>query len=406
MSRHALDLALLAVPLALVAAAVAAAPTATADPALVQGNNAFGWDLYAQLRAKAGNRFCSPFSVSTALAMTSAGAKGQTLDEMAKTLHLPPGTDAAHAGFGALLKQLQADPVKRGFELSVANALWGQQGLPFRKEFLDLTQKQYGAGLNTVDFHNPEQARQTINQWVERQTKDRIKDLFAPGSLQGSTGLVLTNAIYFKGRWKQKFEEKATAPQPFHLGGGRDVPAPLMHRAGRFAYFAGDNLQAVELPYAGGDVSMVVLLLPKSADGLTALEQSLDAATVDRWLGRLQSTPGDVYLPRFKVTDEFDLTQTLQDMGMRAAFTGRADFSGMLTTEPLSIGKVVHKAFVEANEEGTTAAAATGVAMARAAAPLHEDRFTFRADHPFVFLIRDAKSGSVLFVGRVANPVG
>jgi serpin B len=405
MSRHALDLALIAVPLTLIAAAVAMPPAAATDPAVVRGNTAFAFDLYAKLREKSGNRFFSPFSVSTALAMTSAGAKGQTLDEMVKTLHLPPGTDAAHAGFGALLQQLQADPDKRGFELSVANALWGQQGLPFRKEFLDLTQKQYGAGLNTVDFGNPEQARQTINRWVEQHTKDRIKDLFAPGSLQGSTGLVLTNAIYFKGRWKQKFEERLTAPQPFHLGGGRDVQAPLMHKDGRFAYFGNNTLQAVELPYGGGDVSMVVLL-PKSADGLAALEQSLDAATVDGWLGRLRPMPGDVYLPRFTMTDEFDLTQTLQTMGMKAAFTGQADFSGMLTTEPLSIGKVVHKAFVEANEEGTTAAAATGVAMARAAAPLHEDRFTFRADHPFMFLIRDAKSGSVLFVGRVANPVG
>jgi serpin B len=405
MSRTVLALALAAVPLALAAAAAVAPPAAVTDPAVVQGNTAFAFDLYAQLREKAGNRFFSPFSVSTALAMTSAGAKGQTFDEMVKTLHLPPGADAAHAGFGALMHQLQADPEKRGFELSVANALWGQQGLPFRKEFLDLTQKQYGAGLNTVDFNNPEQARQTINRWVEQHTKDRIKDLFAPGSLQRSTGLVLTNAIYFKGQWKQKFEEKMTSPQPFHLGSGRDVQAPLMHKGGRFAYFANDKLQAVELPYGGGDVSMVVLL-PKSADGLGALEQSLDAATVDGWLGKLRSMPGDVYLPRFKMTDEFDLTQTLQDMGMKAAFTGRADFSGMLTTEPLMIGKVVHKAFVEVNEEGTTAAAATGVAMVRASAPAKEERFTFRADHPFVFLIRDAKSGSVLFVGRVANPVG
>ncbi len=371
--------------------------------AVVTGNTAFALDLYGRLRSQPGNLFYSPFSISAALAMTSAGARGDTLAEMSRVLHLPQSGDV-HADFGQLLKALAG--TGRKYELHVANALWGQQGFPFRPEFLALTKKDYGAGLRQVDFANTEQARQTINHWVEQQTKDRIKDLLPAGSLDALSRLVLTNAIYFKGTWDKQFPKSATQDAPFQLGGGRTAKAPLMSVGGSFPYFADETLQAVELPYAGGDLAMVVLL-PRQADGLAKLEQSLTPENLDRWVTHLRQTPGDVWLPRYRVTSGFDLNATLQQLGMHKAFGGDADFSGMTPSgEKLLISKVVHKAFVDVNEEGSEAAAATGAVMKLAAAPARQERFAFRADHPFVFLIRGQRTGAVLFLGRVANPAG
>jgi serpin B len=385
----------------------AALPPAAPGPeakAVSSANTAFALDLYAKLRDQPGNLFCSPYSISAALAMTSAGARGETLAEMNKVLHLP-ADGSAHAGFAALRSALNAD-LGKGVELTVANALWGQQGFPFRKEFLALTKKDYGAGLRTVDFAHPEQARQTINRWVEEQTKDRIKDLLPAGSLDASARLVLTNAIYFKGTWAKQFPKAATRDEPFRLGGGRTAPVPLMRVGGSFPYFADDAVQAVSLQYAGGHLSLVVLL-PKAADGLADLERSLTAEKLNGWLAGLRRKEGDVLLPRYKVTSAFDLGATLQGMGMKLAFGPAADFSGMTPSgEQLLISKVVHKAFVDVNEEGSEAAAATGVAVTLAAAPVPSERFTFRADHPFVFLIRDDRTGSVLFLGRYAGPAG
>jgi serpin B len=288
--------------------------------------------------------------------------------------------------------------------LHVANALWGQQGLPFRQEYLTDSQKHFGATLHPVDFRQTEQARQTINRWVEEQTKDRIKDLLPRGSLDALTGLVLTNAIYFKGQWVQPFHKELTKDEPFTTADGRKAPVPLMRRGDRFRYFAGDGLQAVELPYVGDRVSMVVLL-PAKADGLADLEKSLTPEKLAGWVGQLRPQPGDVLLPRFTATAEFELADTLEKLGMRLAFTRQADFSGILSGEPLFISKVVHKAFVDVNEEGSEAAAATGVVMTRASAPLNPPKpFTFRADHPFLYLIRDTATGGVLFLGRYAGP--
>jgi serpin B len=385
--------------------AARAAPPPAPSPeaqAVSHANTAFAADLYARLHDKPGSLFCSPYSISAALAMTSAGARGETLAEMDKVLHLP-ADGSAHAGFAALRNALTAD-LGKGTELSVANALWGQQGFPFREEFLTLTKKDYGAGLRTVDFRQTEQARQTINRWVEQQTKDRIKDLLPAGSLDASARLVLTNAIYFKGTWAKPFPKTMTRDEPFKLGGGRTAPVPLMRVGGSFPYFADDRVQAVSLPYAGGQLSLVVLL-PKAADGLGALEQSLTAEQLESWLAGLRRREGDVLLPRSTVTSQFDLNTTLEEMGMRKAFSREADFSGMTPgSEPLMISKVVHKAFVDVNEEGSEAAAATGVAIMPASAPAPRERFTIRADHPFVFLIRDGRTGSVLFLGRYAGP--
>jgi serpin B len=368
--------------------------------AVVKGNTAFALELYGKLRAKEGNLFLSPFSVSTALAMTSAGARGETLDQMASTLHLPPQKEL-HPANAALLRQVNAGGKKRGYELVTANALWGQRGYHFLPAFVKLNKDNYGAGLREVDFAgDTEGARRTINAWVEKETKDKIKDLLGPGVLDSMTRLVLTNAIYFKGDWLRQFKKDATREEAFQLGGGKSVKAPLMHQTGKFGYLDGGTFQALEMPYAGKDLSMVVLL-PKKAEGLADLEKSLTPENLAGWLKRLREQEVEVALPRFKVTAEFELKPVLASMGMTLAFGRKADFSGMNGRRDLYLSAVVHKAFVEVNEKGTEAAAATGVVVREKSARVTP---VFRADHPFVFLIRDRRSASVLFMGRLANP--
>jgi len=380
----------------------AAAPVAIPGP-IVEGNTAFALDLYAKLRSKPGNVFYSPYSISSALGMTSAGAAGETLAEMTKVLYLPENQDLAHVGFDALRQQLLAGAARGDYELNVANALWGQQGFPFRPAFLALTQKYYGAGLRQVDFHNPEPARQTINKWVEQQTKDKIKDLFPSGSIDNSNRLVLANAIYFKGTWASQFQPNATSDAPFKANGTSNK-VPTMHKTARFGFASGDDWQALEMRYAKSTLAMDVIL-PRDVDGLPALESKLTTAWLGETLRSLKSEEVIVSLPKFKATLGFDLTKTLAEMGMAKAFSAeQADFSRMSSGERLMISVVVHKAFVDVNEQGTEAAAATGVGVKLTAAPARQEPKVFNADHPFLVLIRDTATGSVLFFGRVTNP--
>jgi serpin B len=396
--------------LALAALAVAVAPAADKDAAkadraaAVKGNTEFACDLYAKLRGQDGNLFFSPYSISTALAMTRAGARGETADQMDKTLHFTLKGDKLHAAFGELIKEANGDPkdAKRGYQLSTANALWGQKGFSFLPEFVKLTKDDYGAGLNEVDFVGAtEDARKTINAWVEKETRDKIKDLLPQGVLTTDTRLVLTNAIYFKGDWASQFKKDLTKEEPFAVAADKKVNAPLMHQKATFRYYDGGSFQALEMPYAGKDLAMVVLL-PKKADGLPDLEKDLTADRLTGWVGKLNEAEVDVALPKFKTTSQFSLKPTLSEMGMSQAFTNAADFSGMDGKKDLQITDVIHKAFVDVNEEGTEAAGATGVIVGLKSerAPTPE----FRADHPFVFLIRDTRSGGVLFLGRVADP--
>jgi serpin B len=372
--------------------------------AVVAGNNQFAFDLYAHLAKEKGNIFLSPSSISTALAMTYAGARGQTAEEMAKTLHFTLDSTRLHPAFAALLREWKAEGKKPGYQLSIANALWGQKGFGFLPDFLNLTRQDYGAGLIEVDFaHNVELARKTINEWVEEQTRDKIKELFKPGMLSTDTRLALTNAVYFKGDWAAPFQKNQTSDQDFQLTAQDKARVPSMFRTGHYRYADGGTFQALELPYKGNDLSMLVLL-PGKVDGLADLEQKLSARGLQDWLGKLRSQEVAVTLPRFKTTREYRLNDVLAAMGMPSAFNAdRADFSGMNGTGPrLFISVVVHKAFVDVNEQGTEAAAATGVGIALAAAPVK--RQIFRADHPFLFLIRDNRSGSILFLGRVIDP--
>lgn len=365
-----------------------------------QSNNQFAFDLYRQLCSEEGNLFFSPTSIATALAMTYAGAEGETEKQMAKVLRFTLPKEQIHPAFASLLATLNA-PKNEAYELRIANRLWGQKGYGFLPQFLATTRKDYGAELAQVDFVTAaDQARQEINQWVEDQTNDKIKDLIPQGALNELTRLVLTNAIYFKGKWEHPFDKERTSNAPFTTLSGAKVEASLMFQKEKFKYGEAKDLQLLEMQYVG-DLAMLILL-PKKADGLPALEKQLTLPNLDNWSSAMRSRKVLTYLPRFTMTEKFELSSALSALGMPTAFDSRqANFSGMNGQRNLFISAAIHKAFVDVNEEGTEAAAATGIAIGATSVQISP---TFRADHPFVFLIRDNRSGSVLFVGRVTNP--
>jgi len=416
--RRPLALALVALLIALTAVPVLAAraprrPARQADPdaeaktKIADGVNDFALDFYGQVRGEKGNLFFSPYSIESALAMTWAGARGQTADEMAQTLAFPADwraePDRIHAAFAAVNKALNAEG--KPYALVVANALWGQKGFTFKDPFIQTLETQYAAGLNTVDFAGAiEPARVAINTWVEEKTRDKIKDLLPKGVLTADTRLVLTNAIYFKGTWQFQFDKKRTKEEDFFApAGARKVP--MMRQKKHFGYTDAGPLHLVEMPYKGRDLSMVVLV-PKEKDGLSAVETWLAGEKAGEQLRRLGGREVDFAMPRFTMTWQASLAKVLKAMGMPTAFDpGSADFSGMADTSPerLFIQDVVHKAFVDVNEEGTEAAAATGVVMGLTAA-MPTPPIVVRADRPFVFLIRERQSGAILFLGRVVEP--
>jgi len=376
--------------------------------ALVDGNNAFAFDLYGALKGTQGNLFYSPYSISQALAMTYAGARDTTEKEMADTLHFILPQDRLHPAFNSLDQQLKArgqgakGKDGKGFRLNIVNAIWGQAGYSFLADYLDLLAQNYGAGLRTLDFRTaPEISRQTINKWVADQTEQRITDLIPPGGIDPLTRLVLTNAIYFNAAWANNFEKNLTQPAPFHLLDGSTVDVPMMRQAERLGYAAGEGYQAVSLPYDGRELEMIVLL----PDGgkFAEFEKSLDAGRAGSIIKDIVPKQVALSLPRFKFESEFSLGNVLADMGMPVAFSSQADFSGMTGNHELSISRVVHKAFVGVDEAGTEAAAATAVIMRATAMPVTPQEVTI--DRPFIFLIRDIQTGSVIFVGRVVNPL-
>lgn len=375
--------------------------TKTDRPAVVQGNTAFACDLFARLRQEEGNICFSPYSISSALAMTYAGARGDTATEMAQVLHFTLPPERFHPAAGSVMRDLNDAMQPRKHQLNVANALWGQKGLGFREDFLNLTKEQYGAGLTEVDYvQAAEAARLTINAWVAKQTMDKIKDLLGPSDINPDTRLVLTNTVYFKAAWLHKFKKDNTREGPFQLASGGKITVPLMHETDSFPYLDTPTFQAVELPFVGKDLSMVIFL-PKKVDGLAELEKSLTADKLAAW--SKEFTPQNVHLtlPRFKIRGKKELAGTLAAMGMPRAFSN-ADFSGMNDKRDLFISKVIHEAFVDVNEEGTEAGAATAVVMDRGGAP--EVTATFTADHPFLFLIRDNRTSTVLFLGHLMHP--
>jgi serpin B len=369
----------------------------------------FGIALYEQLAAANGNLFFSPSSISSCLAMAYAGARGVTAEEMAKTLCFASGP-GLHEGFRDLMALLLRPhrPGKEAPILHIANALWCQDGFPLVDDYLQLMQHCYAAGLKRLDLAGqPEQARRTINAWVEQQTKDRIKDLLKPGAMQPDTRLVLTNAIYLKATWQFPFRAEATLTEDFFTAPDRPMPTRFMRQTNFFDYHETELAQIVALPYAGDELVMVVVL-PRRKDGLPEVEKTFTRQPV--WLSEqfkhLKPAKVNLVLPKFQSRSSFDLTGTLKAMGMNLAFAPlEADFTGMSTAEPLYIGLVVHQAFVAVDEKGTEAAAATATTTrAGSAAPRPEQIVTFRADHPFLYLIMERQTGAMLFLGRLSEP--
>ena len=372
------------------------------DKELVAGNTAFAFNLYDRLKQTEGNLFLSPYSISTALAMTYAGARGNTEKQMAQVLHFILDQEHLHPAFASIEAGLNAVQKKGEIQLCVANALWPEKSYTFLKDYLVLLETNYGASVTPLDYKRAtDAARKEINTWVEQKTNNKIKDLIQKGVLDPATRLVLTDAIYFKGNWANQFKKKDTEDLPFNVAPGKSVSVPMMTQKQRFKYMENDSLQVLEMPYAGDDLSMIILL-PREVDGLAGLEAELTVENLNAWMRRLVKREVQVFLPKFEMTSQFSLGETLASMGMPDAFSMSADFSGMDGTTMLYISAVVHKAFVAVDEEGTEAAAATAVVMRLKAMP--RPPLVFRADHPFVFMICDNRLGSILFLGRVTDP--
>ena len=399
------------------------APSATDMDAeladLVNGNSAFAFDLYRALCVEDGNLFYSPYSISLALAMTYAGARGETERQMADTLHFLLPQDRLHPAFNDLDIRLasrardQQRDFDTGFRLNIANALWGQKGYEFVEEFLNVLLENYGAGVRPMDFMTmPEESRLTINDWVADQTENRIKDLIPKNVIDESTRLVLTNAIYFNAKWRYTFDENSTRIRPFHLLDGGEVHVQMMMSEPEyFGYASGEGYQAVDLPYVGGELSMTILLPDEGR--FREFENSIDAVLVGRILEDIEAKLVELTMPRFEFESQFMLVETLEKMGMPNASDDRAsDFSGMDGTSCLAgdipcllISDVIHKAFVSVDEEGTEAAAATAVTATLISARAYEpEPIRVTVDRPFIFLIRDRATNTILFVGRMEKP--
>ncbi len=371
----------------------------------VAANNDFAFDLYLSLRLEDGNLFYSPYSISEAMAMVYAGARGETEAQIGATLHYVLPQDQLHPAFNLLEQTLvTSESDAPSFQLRVANSLWGQEKFPFLPGFLDVIARNYGAGVYLVDFtsaENRQAARQTINDWVSEETNDRINDLLPEDALNEMTRLVLVNAIYFKGEWEVPFNP-SSSDALFTLLDGSQVDVPTMSRRAGTPFFVGDGYQAVALLYKGGRADMIIVM--PDVGRFAEIEQNLDAEMLDRVAAGLQWDDVKLFLPRFQFGYSMDMNDSLVAMGMPAAFDPNlADFSGIYdqSVEPnnLYISRVVHKAFVAVDELGTEAAAATGIVMEVVSMPV-----MIYIDHPFIFLIRDTQTGSILFVGRVLDP--
>jgi serpin B len=363
----------------------------------VAGSNAFATKMYGQLNGEPGNLFFSPYSITTALGMAYEGAKGLTASEIQTLFGFPDDAAARQSAFGALHSHL--NPQRAGYKLSIANSFWAQQGFDFLPTFTDVLREHYNAEASTVDFAGDNEATRTrINEWVSDKTEKRIPELFEPGMLTPDTVLALVNAIYFKGKWAEQFDPAATQDREFRAPSGK-VQAPTMWHKADYAYAQDEKVQVIALPYADSELEMLVVL-PKD-DAIAAAEDMLLSGKLDTL--RLSSQEVTVMLPKFKFDAGYLLNAQLGALGMPTAFDpAAADFSGMDGRRDLYIGVVIHKAWVQVDEEGTEAAAATGVGMRATSAQI--EPLVFNADHPFLFVIRDRESGLILFAGRVEDP--
>ena len=380
-----------------------AAALPAADSRVTTAMNAFTTTSYKQLARGDGNLILSPLNVAAALSMALAGAGGQTAEEIQSVLHVHYDSGYS-AAVGALLTDLTTAGNSGGNELHAANGLWVQKGFAIQPTYENTLANNYYAPLTSVDFvENPEAARSQINRWTEEHTQDRIKNLFPAGSFDAQTRLVLTSAIYFYGKWQDPFVPSHTQPAPFIQLTGATTQANFMNQTSHFGYTDTPSAQILEMRYAGTGIAFDVLL-PKTLSGLAGLETSLTIENLSGWLGNLTTRNVQVSLPKFRTESEFSLRKALSTMGMPTAFTDKADFSGIDPGRALAISEVVHKAFVDVSEQGTEAAAATGITMRATAMRAPEQAVVFRADHAFIFLIRDTRTGVILFIGRLVKP--
>ena len=372
---------------------------------IADGNNRFAFSLYNKLRlGDTGNLFYSPFSISTALAMTYAGARGETALQMSKTLNFPTGGNF-HREYRNMLQKICSGKVN-SITLDIANGLWAQKDFTFLDSYFDLVKTNFGSELRNVDFKDPgerEATRHEINTWVEKITREKIKDLLDPTNLDSSTRLVLVNAIYFYGNWALPFAKNSTRPGDFFSTGDNTLKVPFMNRTGRYSFFENTAMKVIELPYKDNAASMLIFL-PNEKEGLDKFENSFNYKFYTEAVTSFQMAEVSLSLPKFKTGKRICLEDILAKMGMPFAFSPlKADFSGMTGKNDLYISGVIHQAFINVDEKGTEAAAATAVVMAKGAARIPEIKF-FIADHPFIFLIKDNASGSILFMGRITSP--
>jgi serpin B len=396
-----------ALALALTLAHGSCAPTPANPDAqlLARDGRRFAVDLYAQLAPSPGNVFFSPWSVRTALGMVYAGARDRTEQQMAAALHDSLGEARFHPAASWLDRELQRAGGTRTphAELLTAHAIWVARGMRLERDFTKMLTTEYAARPRQIDFANGTAAAAAINDWVEKQTHARIHELIPSGALSRATRLVLCDAIYFRGAWRDSFFNRETLQRSFNLLDGRSVPLWFMHTHQVFRYAENESLQMLELPYRGGKQVMFVIL-PRAVDGLASLERQLDPESLAVWDSRMAEVKVMVALPKFRIEGEFRLAVPLAAMGMHDAFTNEADFSGIAREGPIFLSEVYHKAFVAVDDQGTEAAAATAVPPTLCSVPWSELPVSFTADHPFLFLIRDRPSGAILFMGRLADP--
>jgi serpin B len=370
------------------------------------GNKSFTVDLYQKLKELEGNIFYSPYSISSALALVYAGAENRTKTQMSDTLHFSTDDEGLNRAFNYTNNQLNRKNIiaenddEDIFQLNISNAVWAQKGMQFRVDYLDALSRYYAAGMRGVDFiDQPDEAVNTINEWISEQTNDRIKDLIKQGDINKLTRLVLTNAIYFNAAWQHKFDENITTESPFYLPDGEQIIVPAMRQTESFKYAKGTNFQAVELPYEGEETSMLILL--PNEGKFASFENSFDASLITNITKRLKYRKVTLFMPKFEFGSRFSLSKILAEMGMPDAFSPEADFSGITGKKDLLIQDVIHQSFISVDEYGTEAAAATAVIMAGASP---SEPITVNIDRPFIFLIRDIPTDTVLFTGRVYNP--
>lgn len=381
------------------------------EAALVANNNRFAFDLYAQLKSKQGNLFFSPYSISSALAMTAMGAAGETKSEMDKVLHFNSDSAILASSFSSLNKQLTTSHASQDAlpQLLLANGLWLQKGFSVLPAFTSTLSKDFQTAVNYADFkQDPDSARKAINQWVLEKTHNKIKDLFPDNSLDSNTRLVIASAIYMQAQWTKLFKKSMTTKKTFHLTKESKVDVEMMTQTSDYPLLVNETFALIEIPYAVEEEQdpalTLLILLPKDIEGISAIENSGIGNRLQEWMKLMESQHVELTLPKFKIEEKMSLKEILQTMGLTQAFNEKADFSGISGNKNLSIDKFLHKAYVSVDENGTEAAAATAVSIALTSVHVTTTPYHFLADHPFFFIIIDKKTDAILFMGRLSKP--